>query len=124
MAEEKTGAAKHSKDYRDRQKMEMARLGIERIHVDMPERTRQRFAEAMKAHGYSQLQELLQNLHLSFLAADLEEQSRQLKRPDATAFRITPKLSRQFEDATKAELRCNPGDEIIPPDPRRSALHG
>lgn len=116
MAEERTGAAKHSKDYRDRQKTEMARLGIERIHVDVPERTRQRFADAMKAHGYDQLQEILQDLQLSFLAANQEEQARRLQRPDAPAFRITPKLSRQFEHATRAELRRDPGDSFHPPE--------
>lgn len=36
MTEQKTGAAKHSADYRDRQKKEAERLGIEKITIDMP----------------------------------------------------------------------------------------
>lgn len=115
MAVQKTGAAKHSKDYRDRQKEEMARLGIERIPVDVPKGTRGRLTLVMQAHGYSQLQELLQDLQLSFLAADSEEQARRLRRPDAPAFRISPKLARQFDEASQVELRSDPGDDIIPP---------
>ncbi|MNJ60501.1 hypothetical protein D3C77_562390 [compost metagenome] len=72
-------------------------------------------AAAMKAHGYTQLQELLQNLHRSFLAASPEEQARRLQQPDAPAFEISRKLARQFEEASQAELRRDPGDEIITP---------
>jgi hypothetical protein len=93
MADKKTGAAKHSADYRDRKK-----------------------AEAMKAHGYTQLQELLQDLHRSFLAASSEEQARRLRQPDATAFEISPELARQVEQASRAVLRREPGDEQIMPN--------
>lgn len=115
MAEKKTGAAKHSADYRERKKAEAQRFGIETLPVEMAAGTRAGMAEAMKAHGYSQLQELLQNLHRSFLAASPEEQARRLKRPDASAFEITPKLARQFNEASRADIRRDPGDEILPP---------
>ncbi|WP_327440246.1 hypothetical protein [Pseudomonas donghuensis] len=115
MAEKKTGAAKHSADYRDRKKAEAERFGIERMQVEMAAGTREGMARAMKAHGYTQLQELLQNLHRSFLAASPEEQVRRLQQPDAPALEISPKLARQFEQASRAELRRDPGDEIIEP---------
>lgn len=115
MAEKKTGAAKHSADYRERKKAEAARFGIETLPVEMTARTRAGMAEAMKAHGYTQLQELLQDLHRSFLSASPEEQARRLQQPDAPAFQIPPKLARQFEEATNAELKRYPGDEVIKP---------
>lgn len=122
MAVQKTGAAKHSKDYRDRQKEEMARLGIERIPVDVPKGTRGRLTLVMRAHRYSQLQELLQDLQLAFLAADPEEQARRLKQPDAPAFYVSPKLARQFAEASMAELKRNPGDEVLDP-PNQTKRH-
>lgn len=115
MAEKKTGAAKHSADYRDRKRAEAERLGIETLPVESAAGTRAELAKAMKVHGYTQLQELLQDLHRSFIAADRPEQTRRLKRPDAPAFKVSPKLARRFAAATRAELRRNPGDEIEAP---------
>ncbi|UVL26204.1 hypothetical protein [Pseudomonas donghuensis] len=115
MAEKKTGAAKHSADYRDREKKEAERLGIEKMTLVTAAGTKQGMAEAMQVHGFSQLQELLQDLHLSFLACDREEQARRLKRPDAPAFEISLKLAHQFEAASMAELKRDPGCEIINP---------
>ncbi|MNJ25805.1 hypothetical protein D3C77_202620 [compost metagenome] len=115
MAEKKTGAAKHSADYRGRKKAEAERFGIETLPVEMAAGTRAGMAEAMKAHGYTQLQELLQNLHRSFLAASPDEQSRRLQLSDAPAFEISPKLARQFEAASMAEIRRCPGDEVVSP---------
>ncbi|MBF4207479.1 hypothetical protein EI533_07040 [Pseudomonas donghuensis] len=115
MAEKKTGAAKYSADYRDGEKKEAERLGIEKMTLVTAAGTKLGMAEAMEAHGYTQLQELLQDLHLSFLACDREEQARRLKRPDAPAFEISPKLARQFEQASRAELKRDPGDEVLQP---------
>jgi hypothetical protein len=112
---EKTAAAKHSADYRRRQKEEKEKLGIERLEVDAPVGTRSGMTLAMKDHGYKQVQELWQDLALAFLSMPLEEQSRRLRKPDATAFVVTPKLARQYEKKAQAELRADPGDEIIGP---------
>ncbi|MNJ75637.1 hypothetical protein D3C77_727610 [compost metagenome] len=71
----------------------------------------------MKRHGYSQLQELWQDLALSLIAAEPEDQARRLKRPDASAFEISPKLARQFDEASRAELKRDPGHQIIAPKP-------
>lgn len=80
-------------------------------------RLARRIDAVMKQHGYSQLQELWQDLALSLIAADSEEQARRLKRPNASAFEITPKLSRQFDKASQAELKRDPGCEIEAPKP-------
>jgi hypothetical protein len=111
MAEKKTGAAKHSADYRDRKKAEAERLGIEILPVESAAGTRSEMAKAMKAHGYTQLQELLQDLHRAFIAVDHREQARRLKKPDAPAFKISPKLARRFEAANRAEPKRNPCSE-------------
>lgn len=117
MAEEKTGAAKHSADYRDRQKKQAAKLGIEKVFFNMPAGIKAALSAEIERHGYEQAQELWQDLALSWIAQDPEERARRLERPDAPAFYISPKLSRQFEAASQAELRRDSGDEIIPPEP-------
>ncbi|UVK81329.1 hypothetical protein LOY46_17350 [Pseudomonas sichuanensis] len=117
MAEEKAGAAKHSADYRDRQKKKAAKLGIEKVHFNMPEGIKAAMAAEIERHGYDQVQELWQDLALSWVAQEPEERARRLERPDAPAFYISPKLARQFEEASMAELRRDPGDEIQRPTP-------
>lgn len=119
MKSDKTGAAKHSADYRDRKKAEADRLGIEKMYFDMPAGIRKQLAADMEAHGYSQLQELWQDLALSWLAQSPDERARRLLKPDAPAFRISHRLARQFEDASAIELKRNPGDEVLTPDPSR-----
>lgn len=115
MAEEKTQGARDSKAYRDREKEKALQLGIEKMTLVTAGGTKHGMNEAMKVHGFSQLQELLQELHLSFLACDREEQARRLKRPDAPAFEISPKPARQFDKTSRAELKRDPGDEVISP---------
>lgn len=100
---EKTAAAKHSADYRTRQDAAKAKLGIETLKVDAPAGTRSGMNTAMRDHGYSQMQELWQDLALSFLSMPYEEQKRRLRKPDASAFIVTPKLARQLKEAGMAE---------------------
>ena len=119
MSAEKTAAAKHSKDYRDRKKVDAERFGIESLPVDMAKGTRSRMSVAMKNNGYKQLQEMLQHLHLSFLNASPKEQARRLKINDASCFDISPKLARQFKEASLVDARRDHGDEIIAPSPTR-----
>ncbi|WP_369991260.1 hypothetical protein [Pseudomonas xanthosomatis] len=115
MAEKKTGGAKHSADYRERQKQQAEKLGIEKVFFNMPAGIKTALAAEIDRHGYEQVQELWQDLALSWIAQEPEERARRLKRPDAPAFYISPKLARQFDDASLAELRRDPGDEIMPP---------
>lgn len=119
MAEHKTGAAKHSANYRERKKAETEHLGIEKVFFSMPSGIKKDMAAEIKAHGYEQVQELWQDLALSWIAQDPEERARRLERPDAPAFYISPKLARQFEEASMAELKRDPGDEIERPNQRR-----
>lgn len=116
MTEQKTGAAKHSADYREREKKKAEKLGIEKVFFNMPEGIKAAMAEEIERHGYEQVQELWQDLALSWVAQDPEERARRLERPDAPAFYISPKLARQFEAASIAELKRLPGDEVIDPD--------
>lgn len=119
MAEKKTGAAKHSADYRKRKKAEAASLGIEKLFFNMPAGAKQAIAGEMKRLGYSQEQELWQDLVLSWIAQKPEERARRLEKPHAPAFYISPKLARQFEEASLVALRCEPGDEILKPSFRK-----
>ncbi|WP_286912153.1 MULTISPECIES: hypothetical protein [unclassified Pseudomonas] len=112
MAKQKTGGAKHSADYRDRKKEEAERLGIEKVFFNMPKGIKAAMAAEIECHGYDQVQELWQDLALSWIAQEPEERARRLERPDAPAFYISPKLARQFKETSMAELRRNPGDEI------------
>ncbi|RRV76586.1 hypothetical protein [Pseudomonas sp. p99-361] len=116
MAEQKTGAAKHSADYREREKKKAEKLGIEDITITMPAGIKKALAAEIKRHGYKQVQELWQDMALSWVAQDPEERARRLKRPDAPAFYISPKLARQFEEASIAEIKRSPGDVVIRPD--------
>lgn len=116
MTEEKTGVAKHSADYRSRQKAQAKKLGIEKVFFNMPEGIKAAMAAEIERHGYDQVQELWQDLALSWIAQDPEERARRLERPDAPAFYISPKLARQFEEQSLRDLRRDPGDEIVPPD--------
>ena len=115
MAEKKTGAAKHSADYRARKKARAQKLGIEDVTIAMPGGIKKALAAVIKRHGYKQVQELWQDMALSWIAQDPAERARRLERLDAPAFYISPKLARQFETASMAEIRRDPGDEIEAP---------
>lgn len=115
MAEEKTGVAKHSADYRARQKAQAKKLGIEKVFFNMPEGIKAAMADEIERHGYAQVHELWQDLALSWIAQNPEERARRLERPDAPAFYISPKLARQFEEQSLRDIRRDPGDEVIPP---------
>lgn len=115
MAKEKTGAAKHSANYRARQDAQAKKLGIEKVFFNMPEGIKAAMATEIERHGYEQVQELWQDLALSWVAQDPEERARRLERPDAPAFYISPKLARQFNEASMAALRRDPGDETSYP---------
>lgn len=108
---EKTAAAKHSADYRQRQNEAKERLGIETLKVDLPAGVRSGISTAMKDHGYSQVQELWQDLALSFLSMPFEEQARRLRKPSASDFVITPNLARKLKAVGMAQADPDADDE-------------
>jgi hypothetical protein len=101
---EQTAAAKHSAAYRARKNAEKNKLGIEKLSVDVPVGIRSGMETAMKDHGYSQIQELWQDLALSFLASPRDEQARRLRKLDTSAFVVTPRLARQFDKESRKEI--------------------
>lgn len=115
MAEQKTAAARHSADYRARVKAKAEKLGVEDVIITMPVGIKKALKAEIKRHGYQQVQELWQDMALSWIAQEPEERVRRLERPDAPAFYISSELARQFEEASIAEIRRNPGDEIQEP---------
>ncbi|WP_258197143.1 hypothetical protein [Pseudomonas plecoglossicida] len=96
-------------------KKQAATLGIEKVFFNMPAGIKAALTAEVERHGYDQVQELWQDLALSWAAADPEERARRLHRPDTAAFTISRELSRKFDEAVPAELRLEPGDEIIKP---------
>ena len=112
---DKAKGAEYSRRAREKKKAEDARLGVEQVVIEMPVGIKKLLAAQVKTHGYDQVQALWQDMALSWAAADPKERARRLQRPGAPAFEISPKLSRQFEEATQAELKRDPGDEIEAP---------
>lgn len=108
---DKTPAAKHSADYRKRQSEAKAKLGIETLKIEARAGTRSGISLAMEDHGYSQMQELWQDLALSFLAAPREEQARRLRKPSASDFVVTPSLARQLKAAGMAQVDPDADEE-------------
>lgn len=118
---EQTAAAKHSAAYRERQAELKAKMGIETLKIEAPAGVRSGMNTAMAEHGYSQVQELWQDLALSFLSMPREEQARRLRKPDTSAFVITSRLARQYDEKARAELKADPGDETVAPDQSRES---
>lgn len=114
MTKAKKEAKDHSKDYRDRQKEKAAKLGIEKVTIDMASSVKAGMAAAMKRNGITSVQEAWQNLGLYLKRASPEEQDRMLK-PDSSGFVVTEELSRQFDELSRAEIVADPGDEILNP---------
>lgn len=112
---DKTKGAEYSRRAREKKKAEDARLGVEEVVIEMSAGIKKLLAAEAKRHGYDQVQALWQDLALSWIAQEPEERTRRLQRPVAPAFEISPKLARQFEEASQAELKRNPGDEIASP---------
>lgn len=100
---DKNASARHAQDYRERKKKKALALGIESVTLEVPLGVRSGLKTAMKDHGYSQVQELWQDLALSFLSMPHDEQGRRLRKPDTSAFVVTPKLARKLTEAGRKE---------------------
>lgn len=80
--------AQHSKDYRDRKKAEVDRLGVEKVTLSLASGVKAGMSAAMKRNGINSPQEAWQNLGLYFMRASVEEQDRML-RTDASGSYFT-----------------------------------
>lgn len=68
----------------------------------------------MKEHGFNNQQEVYQNLLRNVIAADFDTAARML-RCVTTPYEPSAKVSRAFRNQSLAELKREPGDEIISP---------
>jgi len=75
----------------------------------------------MKAHGINNQQDIHQRLLKNLIDADFETQAWMLRNV-TTPYKPSEKVSRAFHDQSIAELRRDPGDEII--NPSSSQLTG
>ncbi|OQR30290.1 hypothetical protein BWR59_17185 [Pseudomonas sp. Bc-h] len=99
---EKTAAAKHSADYRARQKAEKQKLGVEILKVAVPVGINRHLQKLMKAHGFKNKQELYQTVVLSLVGAEPDEAKRMLTLPPS-GFVVTEKLARQLKELGMAD---------------------
>lgn len=128
MAEEQQPTAEAIKQRKKREKenAKNAALGIEKLTVEVAGVFKPDIKRLMKEHGFSNQQEMYQNLLRNVIAADLETAARML-RCVTTPYEPSAKVSRAFREKSKAELERDSGDEIIAPigDPasqRQNAL--
>ena len=91
-----------------------AAKAVERIQVDMAGGFKADLKRLMKEHGFNNQQEVYQNLLRNVLAADFETAAQMLECV-TTPFEISEQVSRDFRNKSFAEIRHEPGDEIIYP---------
>ena len=120
MTKARKSPADHSKEYRQRELEKAAKLGIEKVTINMAAGVKAGMAAAMKRNRIKNAQEAWQNLGLYLSRASPEEQDRMLK-SDSSGFVISSEQARKYHAKAMAELKDNPGDEIIPPEPAESA---
>lgn len=110
-----TAEAKKQKKKREKAAAKDAALGVEKFTVEMAGVFKADLKKLMKDHGFNNQQEVFQNLLRNVIAADFETAAQMLKCV-ATPFIVTEKVSREFHNQSLAEIRKDPGDEIIKPE--------
>ncbi|WP_247269572.1 hypothetical protein [Pseudomonas sp. YL2] len=93
-----------------------AALGVEKFTVEVAGVFKPDLKRVMAAHGFNNQQEVYQNLLRNLIAADFETQAWML-RSVTTPYEPSEKVSRAFYDKSMAELKADPGDEVVPPTP-------
>lgn len=116
MAEEKelTEEAKKQRRKREKAAAKDAALGVEKFTVEVAGVFKPDLKKVMKDHGFNNQQEIHQNLIRNLIAADFETQAWML-RSVTTPYEIPEKVSRDFHYQSLAELKRDPGDEVIKP---------
>lgn len=116
MVEEKelTAEAKKQRKKREKEAAKKAALGIEKFTVEVAGVFKPDINRLMKEHGFNNQQEVYQNLLRNVIAADFETAAWML-RCVATPYEIPEKVSHSFHEQSMAELRRDPGDEVLQP---------
>ncbi|MFJ4587863.1 hypothetical protein ACIP1Z_11225 [Pseudomonas moraviensis] len=114
MAEEKelTEEAKKQRRKREKAAAKDAALGVEKFTVEVAGVFKPDLKRVMSAHGINNQQEVYQLLLMNLIAADFETQANML-RCVTTPFVITEKVSKAFRLKSLAEIKREPGDEIL-----------
>lgn len=110
-----TAEAKKQKKKREKAAAKDAALGVEKFTVEVAGVFKADLKRLMRQHGFNNQQEVHQNLLHNVIAADFETAAQMLKCV-ATPFIVTEKVSREFHNQSLAEIRKDPGDEIIKPE--------
>lgn len=100
---------KRAKKAEDDAKKGVGVFKVEVAGVFMPDLKR-----LMKEHGFNNQQEVYQNLLRNVIAADFETAT-QMLRCVTTPYEIPRKVSQSFHEQSMAELKRDPGDEVLRP---------
>lgn len=118
MAEEQqepTAEAIKQRRKREKDAAKKAALGIEKFTVEVAGVFKPDIKRLMKEHGFNNQQEVYQNLLRNVIAADFETAARML-RCVTTPYEPSEKVLQVFEAASLAELKRDPGDEVLSPN--------
>ena len=114
--QEPTKEAIKQKKKREKAAAKDSALGVEKFTVEVAGVFKPDLKRVMAAHGFNNQQEVYQNLLRNLIAADFEIQAWML-RSVTTPYEPSEKVSRAFYDKSMAELKADPGDEVVPPTP-------
>jgi hypothetical protein len=118
MAEEQqelTAEAIKQRKKREKEAAKNAALGIEKFTVEVAGVFKPDLKKVMPAHGINNQQDIHQRLLINLIGANFEAQARML-RCVTTPYEPSEKVSQVFEAASLAELKREPGDEVLSPN--------
>jgi hypothetical protein len=117
MAEEQDLTAEAKKQRRKREKAAAkdAALGVEKFTVEVAGVFKPDLKRVMAAHGINNQHDIHQRLLINLIGADFEGQARML-RCVTTPYEPSEKVLQVFEAASLAELKRDPGDEVLSPN--------
>ena len=118
MAEEQqepTAEAIKQRKKREKEAARNAALGIEKFTVEVAGVFKPNLKQVMEQHGINNQQDIHQRLLKNLIAADFETQAWMLRNV-TTPYEIPEKVSLSFHEQSMAELKRDPGDEIISPN--------
>lgn len=118
MAEEQqepTAEAIKQKKKREKEAARNAALGIEKFTVEVAGVFKPDLKRVMKEQGINNQQDIYQRLLINLIAADFETAAWMLRNV-TTPYEMPEKVSRAFRNQSLAELKRDPGDEIVDPD--------